>query len=71
MAQGILIIVFMLAIMALMVTRKIPTVIALIALSIGVCLIGGIPIIGVNAEGNKISFWIRSSLAQSNFPPTS
>lgn len=56
MAQGILIIVFMLAIMALMVTRKIPTVIALIALSIGVCLIGGVPIIGVNAEGNKIGF---------------
>lgn len=56
MVQGILIIVFMLAVMALMVTRKIPTVVALIVLSIGVCLIGGVPALGVDADGNKIGF---------------
>lgn len=50
MVQGILIIVFMLAIMALMVTRKIPTVVALIVLSIGICLIG------VDESGAKIGF---------------
>lgn len=56
MVQGILIIVFMLAIMALMVTRKIPTVVALIVLSIGICLIGGVPAVGVDADGAKIGF---------------
>lgn len=56
MVQGILIVVFMLVIMALMVTRKIPTVVALIVLSIGICLIGGVPVIGVNADGEKIGF---------------
>jgi len=56
MVQGILIIVFMLAIMALMVTRKIPTVVALIVLSIGICLIGGVPVLGVDESGAKIGF---------------
>lgn len=56
MVQGILILVFMLAIMALMVTRKIPTVVALIVLSIGICLIGGVPVIGVDESGAKIGF---------------
>ena len=56
MVQGIIIIVFMLAIMALMVTRKIPTVVALIVLAVGICLIGGVPAIGVDADGNKIGF---------------
>lgn len=56
MVQGILIIVFMLAIMALMVTRKIPTVVALIVLSTGICLIGGVPVIGVDESGAKIGF---------------
>lgn len=56
MVQGILIIVFMIAIMALMVTRKMPTVVALIVLAIGICLIGGVPAIGVNADGQKIGF---------------
>lgn len=56
MVQGILIIVFMIAIMALMVTRKMPMVVALIVLAIGICLIGGVPAIGVNADGQKIGF---------------
>ena len=54
MLQGILIIVFMIAIMALMVTRKMPTVIALFVLTVGICLIGGVPMIGVDADGNQI-----------------
>lgn len=56
MVQGVLIIIFMLAIMALMVTRKIPTVVALIVLSVGICIIGGVPAIGINADGAKIGF---------------
>ena len=47
---------FMIAIMALMVTRKMPMVVALIVLAIGICLIGGVPAIGVNADGQKIGF---------------
>lgn len=57
MLTGILIIVFMLLIMVLMVTRKMPTVIALIVLAIGMCLIAGIPIMGVNEEGTSIGFF--------------
>ena len=47
----------MLVIMVLMVTRKMPTVIALLVLAIGMCLIVGIPFMGVNAEGAKIGFF--------------
>lgn len=43
MLQGILILLFMLVIMGLMVTRKIPTVLALFVLAVGICLIGGVP----------------------------
>lgn len=42
MVQGICIIVFMIAIMALMVARKMPTTIALFVLAIGISLIGGV-----------------------------
>ena len=56
MIQGILIIAFMIGIMALMVTKKMPTVIALILLSVGICIIGGVPALGVDAEGVKIGF---------------
>ena len=57
MVQGILILVFMIAIMAHMVTRKIPTVVALFILAIGICLIGGVPAIGKDADGNNIGFF--------------
>lgn len=56
MVQGILILVFMLFIMALMVSRKMPTVIALFVLAIGICFIGGVPAVGVDADGNAIGF---------------
>ena len=56
MVQGILILVFMLAIMGLMVSRKMPTVLALFVLTIGICLIGGVPIVATDADGNAIGF---------------
>lgn len=56
MLQGILIIVFMVAIMALMVTRKMPTVLALFVLTVGICLIGGVPAVAVDAEGKSVGF---------------
>ena len=57
MLTGILILVFMLLIMVLMVTRKMPTVIALLVLAIGMCMIAGIPFMGTDAEGAKIGFF--------------
>ncbi len=57
MLTGILIIAFMLLIMVLMITRKMPTVIALLVLAIGMCIIAGIPFMGTDAEGAKIGFF--------------
>lgn len=57
MLQGILILLFMLLIMALMVSRKMPTVLALFILTVGICIIGGIPAVGTDAEGNAIGFF--------------
>ena len=57
MLTGIIILAFMLLIMVLMVTRKMPTVIALLVLAIGMCIIVGIPFMGVNEEGAKIGFF--------------
>lgn len=57
MLTGILILAFMLLIMVLMVTRKMPTVIALLVLAIGMCVIAGIPFMGTNDEGAKIGFF--------------
>ena len=56
MLQGILIIVFMIAIMALMVTRKMPTVVALLVLTVGICLIGGVPAFAVDETGAEVGF---------------
>lgn len=57
MLTGILILAFMLLIMVLMVTRKMPTVIALLVLAIGMCMIAGIPFMGKDADGNAIGFF--------------
>ena len=43
MLRGILILLFMVAVIILMVTRKMPTIIALLVLAIGICLIAGVP----------------------------
>ena len=56
MTQGILILLFMLVIMGLMVTRKMPTVLALFVLTVEICLIGGVPPMAVDAEGNAVGF---------------
>jgi len=41
----------------LMIARKLPTVLALFILAIGICVIAGIPPMGVNAEGEQIGFF--------------
>lgn len=46
MLQGILIIVFMVLIMVLMVTRKVPTLIAIPILAVGIAVIAGVPLKG-------------------------
>lgn len=56
MIQGILILLFMLVVMGLMVTRKMPTVLALFVLAVGSCVIGGVPAIATDAEGNAAGF---------------
>lgn len=55
MVQGILIIVLFLVIAALMVTRKIPTLLALPVLAIGICIIAGMPLINV-VKGKDTGF---------------
>ncbi len=57
MTQGILILLFMLVIMGLMVTRKIPTVLALFILVIGICVLGGVPAVGKDEAGNAVGFF--------------
>ena len=57
MVSGIIILAFMLLIMVLMVTRKMPTVIALLVLTIGICLIAGIPFVGKDADGASIGWF--------------
>lgn len=56
MVQGILILLFMLFIMGLMVTRKMPTVLALFVLVVGICVIGGVPAVATDADGNAVGF---------------
>lgn len=57
MIRGILIVAFFLVIGALMMTRKLPTFLALIVMSVGIALIGGVPLIGVDADGNTIGIF--------------
>ncbi|MCL1799645.1 MAG: hypothetical protein FWG23_07925, partial [Eggerthellaceae bacterium] len=54
MVQAVFIIGFFLLIAALMITRKIPTFIAMIILGIGIALIAGVPLVGKNEEGTQI-----------------
>ncbi|QQO11174.1 C4-dicarboxylate ABC transporter [Breznakiella homolactica] len=56
MLQGILIIVVFLVIAALMITRKIPTLLALPLLAVAICLIAGVPFVGKDANGANIGF---------------
>ena len=56
MLQGALIIISFLIIAGLMITRKIPTLLALPLLAVVICLIAGVPFVGKDAEGNEIGF---------------
>lgn len=56
MTRGILILIFMLFIMILMVSRKMPTVLALFVLTIGICVLGGVSLFAVDPDGNQVGF---------------
>ena len=59
MLQGILIIVVFLVIAALMMTKKIPTLLALPLMAVIICIIAGVPAVGTDAEGNAIG-WLQT-----------
>lgn len=61
MLQGILIILAFVIIAALMMTKKIPTLLALPLMAVVICLIAGVPAIGVNADGVAIG-WLQAVL---------
>lgn len=56
MFQGVLIILLFLAISGLMITRKMPTLLALPLLAVGIAIIARVPVMGVDADGNAIGF---------------
>lgn len=53
MLQGILIVVAFLVVAALMMTKKIPTLLALPLMAVVICIIAGVPMFGKNADGAK------------------
>jgi hypothetical protein len=61
MAQGILIIVAFVIIAALMMTKKLPTLLALPLLAVIICIIAGVPAVGTDADGNAIG-WLQTVL---------
>ena len=61
MLQGVLIIVLFLVIAALMISKKMPTLLALPLLAVGIAIIAGVPIIGVSEEGTQIG-WLQTVL---------
>lgn len=61
MVQGILIIVVFLIIAALMMSKKIPTLLALPLMAVLICIIAGVPAVGVNEEGAAIG-WLQTVL---------
>lgn len=61
MLQGSLIIIAFVIVAALMMTKKIPTLLALPLMAVVICVIAGVPAIGVDAEGNSIG-WLQTVL---------
>lgn len=61
MLQGTLIIVAFVIIAALLMTKKIPTLLALPLMAVVICVIAGVPAVGVNADGNAIG-WLQTVL---------
>jgi len=59
MFQGVLIIVVFFILALLMMTRKIPTFLAMLILSIAICVIAGVPIVGTNEAGAQIG-WLQT-----------
>lgn len=57
MLQGIIILIFMIGMMVLVITKKLPTVLALILTAIGICIIAGVPAMAVDADGKEIGFF--------------
>jgi len=61
MFQGVLIILVFLVLALLMMTRKIPTFLAMILLAIGTCIIARVPMIGTDDKGVQIG-WLQTIL---------
>ena len=59
MLQGTLIIIAFLVIAALMMTKKIPTLLALPLMAVVICVIAGVPAVGVDADGKAIG-WLQT-----------
>ena len=54
MVQGILILLVFVAVAALMMTKKIPTLLALPLMAILICVIAGVPMFGKDGDGKEI-----------------
>ena len=61
MAQGILILIVFMIIAILMMTRKLPTLLALPLLAVLICVIAGVPAVGTDADGKAIG-WLQTVL---------
>ena len=61
MLQGSLIIVAFVIIAALLMTKKIPTLLALPLMAVVICIIAGVPAVGTNADGAAIG-WLQTVL---------
>lgn len=61
MLQGSLIIVAFVIIAALLMTKKIPTLLALPLMAVVICIIAGVPAVGTNADGVAIG-WLQTVL---------
>ena len=59
MLQGILIIAVFLVIAALMMTKKLPALLALPLMAVIICVIAGVPAVGQDADGNPIG-WLQA-----------
>jgi H+/gluconate symporter-like permease len=56
MLQSVIVILFFALVVGLMVTRKLPALVALPLMAIGVCLIAGVPAFATGSEGTEIGF---------------
>lgn len=66
MIQSIAILIVFLGLVAQIMTKKIPTPVALIILGILICVIAGIPAVGKDADGNNIG-WLQTVLEEGSY----